>query len=118
MIQEGQIVLFAFPQTDQSAGKLRPALVLRRCPGPHEDWLICMISSQLRHEVPGIDEVVRKKDDDFAQSGLKLISVIRITRLAIVSAEALQGTIGAVADDRLARIRQHLAEWISGKPSA
>ena len=33
MIAEGQIVLFRFPQTDQEAGKLRPALVLRRLPG-------------------------------------------------------------------------------------
>jgi hypothetical protein len=28
MISEGQIVLFRFPQTDQQAGKLRPALVV------------------------------------------------------------------------------------------
>lgn len=27
MTAEGQIVLFAFPQTDQAAGKLRPALL-------------------------------------------------------------------------------------------
>ena len=40
MIQEGGIVLFRFPQTDQLPGKLRPALVLRQLPGPHNDWLI------------------------------------------------------------------------------
>ena len=37
MICEGQIVLFTFPQTDQSAGKLRPALVVRSLPGVHEE---------------------------------------------------------------------------------
>lgn len=42
MIFEGQIVLFRFPQTDQTEGKLRPALVLRRLPGKFDDWLICM----------------------------------------------------------------------------
>lgn len=47
MIQEGQITLFKFHQTDQAPGKLRPALVLRKLPGAHDDWLICMISSQL-----------------------------------------------------------------------
>ena len=47
MIQEGQIVLFSFPQTDQVAGKLRPALVVRSLPGAHNDWLICMISTRL-----------------------------------------------------------------------
>ena len=50
MIAEGQIFLFKFPQTDQQEGKLRPALVLRELPGKYNDWLICMISSQLHQK--------------------------------------------------------------------
>lgn len=50
MIQEGQIVLFRFPQTDQSPGKLRPALVLRNLPGVFNDWLICKNSLTLNGE--------------------------------------------------------------------
>ncbi len=71
MIQESQIVLFAFPPVDRAPGKLRPALVLRKCPGVHDDWLICMISSQIRHKVPGMDEIVYPHDADFAQIGQK-----------------------------------------------
>lgn len=56
MIVEGQIVLFRFPQTDQQSGKLRPALIVRKLPGRYDDWLICMISSQLNQEIPGFDE--------------------------------------------------------------
>jgi len=112
MIEEGQIVLFAFPQTDHSAGKLRPALVIRSCPGPHEDWLICMISSQLDRTLAGIDEVVRTTDTDFAQTGLKLTSVIRITRLAVVASNLLQGTIGTLSTSRLTGIRRRLAAWL------
>lgn len=114
MIQEGQIVVFAFPQTDHSAGKLRPALVLRRCPGTHDDWLICMISSQLRHAIPGIDEVIHESDSEFALTGLKAASVVRVTRLAIVVADVLQGSIGTIAHQRLSRIRRHIAEWVAG----
>ncbi len=47
MIRDGKIVLFRFPQTNQTTGKLRPALVLRKLPGPYDDWLICMVSTQL-----------------------------------------------------------------------
>jgi mRNA interferase MazF len=36
MIREGQVVLFRFPHTSQVAGKLRPALIIRKVPGPHE----------------------------------------------------------------------------------
>lgn len=51
MIAEGQVVLFRFPQTDQTEGSLRPALVLRQLPGQYNDWLICMISSQLHQTI-------------------------------------------------------------------
>lgn len=115
MIQEGQVVLFRFPQTDQTAGKLRPALVLRRCPGLHDDWLLCMISSQPHHELVGIDEVVHTTHGDFAQTGLKLTSVVRVTRLAVVAGGLLHGAIGTLADSRLKRIRQCLARWLSGE---
>jgi mRNA interferase MazF len=84
MISEGQIVLFRFPQTDQTTEKLRPALVLRRLPGLYNDWLICMISSNLDQNVPDFDEVIIPNDIDFKDSGLKVPSLIRIGRLAVV----------------------------------
>ena len=62
MISEGQIVLFRFPQTEQQSGKLRPALVVRKLPGRYEDWLVCMISSQLNQEVTGFDETISPED--------------------------------------------------------
>jgi len=58
MIREGQIVLFKFPLADKSVAKLRPALVLKKLPGHHNDWLICMISSQLSQRVADFDEVI------------------------------------------------------------
>lgn len=112
MIHEGQIVLFAFPLPTQLPGKLRPALVLRRVPGPYNDWLICMISSQLHEEVPGFDELLRPSEPDFAQTGLKMPSVVRAARLAVVVGDALQGAIGTLEPDRLKRIRARLSRWI------
>ena len=82
MICEGLIVLFRFPQTDMSKGKLRPALVIRKVPGPHDDWLICMISSQLTQHIPGLDEIINPDDPDFNDSGLKESSLFRASRLA------------------------------------
>jgi len=115
MIQEGQIVLFTFPQTDQVVGKLRPALILRSLPGPHDDWLIWMISTRLDQQVPELDEVVRETDSDFRQTGLKATSLIRVARIAVVSADLLQGATGTLASDRLERIRLRLGRWISGR---
>ncbi len=112
MKQAGQIVLFRFPQTDLETGKLRPALLLAKLPGEYGDWLICMISSQLRHAVPAFDELVLEDDLDFAESGLKTASVIRIGRLAVVQGEILLGAIGQIASERLSRIKNRLAEWL------
>lgn len=114
MIQEGQIVLFAFPHTDQSVGKLRPALALRALPGLQDDWLVCMISTQLQHKVEGVDEVIQGTDPDFSQTGLKVTSLIRVLRIAVVSADRFHGAIGSLAEQRVTRIRTYLAQWISG----
>jgi len=112
MIAEGQKVLFRFPQTDQQSGKLRPALVVRKLPGRYEDWLISMISSQLSQEIPGFDEIISPDQPDFRDSGLKLSSLIRMGRLAVVNADILVGNIGRIDDIRLARIRENLSKWI------
>ena len=114
MIAEGQIVLFKFSQTDQKEGKLRPALVLRKLPGKYNDWLICMISSQLNQRILKLDESINPEDSDFIQSGLKLPSVIRAGRLAVVDGDILLGELGQIAHDRLSRVRQNLAKWILG----
>jgi mRNA interferase MazF len=113
VIRAGQIVLFRFPPTDQTTAKLRPALVLRQLPGSFDDWLICMISSQLSQEIPDFDELIVVGDADFAGSGLKLDSVIRIARLAVAERRILQGAIGQIAPDRLRRIITRLGQWIT-----
>ncbi|MEJ5247793.1 MAG: type II toxin-antitoxin system PemK/MazF family toxin [Caldilinea sp.] len=113
MKKAGQVVLFRFPQTDLEEGKLRPALLLAKLPGEYDDWLICMVSSQTRHYVAGFDELVQEMDEDFAQSGLKVASVIRVGRLAVVSGDILIGAIGEISPARLRRLKQALASWLS-----
>ncbi|HHP7237985.1 hypothetical protein [Longibacter sp.] len=70
MNEPGRIVLFQFPRTDLSEGKLRPALLLSEVPGAYEDWLICMISSQVHQRIDGFDEMIEEDDEGFARSGL------------------------------------------------
>ncbi len=91
---------------------MRPALVLRSLPNERGDWLICMLSSQLHHEIPEFDEIVRDTDDDFSQTGLKTTSLIRVTRLAVVSEDLLHGAIGSLPEERLTKIRTRVADWI------
>ncbi|RME83255.1 MAG: type II toxin-antitoxin system PemK/MazF family toxin [Caldilineae bacterium] len=115
MKKAGQVVVFRFPHTDLSAAKLRPALLLGKLPGEYDDWLICMISSQTRQYIEGFDEIVKESDQDFGESGLKVASVIRVGRLAVVSGDILVGAIGTISPERLHRIRQNLMKWLSGE---
>lgn len=112
MKRGGQIVLTPFPYTDLSGAKLRPVLMLRQA-SRFDDWLVCMVSSKLDHADAGFDEVLTPADADFAASGLKVPSALRLSRLAVLDASLLVGSIGSIGDERLARIRQRLAQWIA-----
>lgn len=115
MKKAGQVVVFRFPQTDLDEGKLRPALLLGKLPGEYDDWLICMISSQTRQYISGFDEIIEDKSEDFKQSGLKISSVIRVGRLAVVTGDTLLGAIGEISSERLKRVKKNLSDWLSEK---
>jgi mRNA interferase MazF len=111
-VKPGQVILFPFPHTDQSRPKLRPALAIKALPSSYGDWLICMITSQLNHQIPEFDEVIDENDEDIVSTGLKVKSLVRIARLAVVEEQLLVGSIGEVSEERLKRIRKRLADWI------
>lgn len=74
-----------------------------------------MISSQTRQDIEGFDEIVQENDPDFGESGLKVTSVIRVGRLAVVLGETLLGAIGHISRERLSRVKKHLSDWLSEK---
>lgn len=82
MKSAGKVALLNLPQVDLVPGKKRPVLILAEIPGQHDDWLVCMISTQLHQAV------------------------------AVVSGSLLTGAIGNVGADRLHRIKAKLARWI------
>ncbi|MCD2452796.1 type II toxin-antitoxin system PemK/MazF family toxin [Methylicorpusculum oleiharenae] len=112
MKQAGQIVLVHFQFTDLSGAKPRPVLMLRKASVQFDDWLVCMVSSQLQQIDASLDEVVSPSDADFAATGLKVASVLRLSRLAVLDGALLMGSLGAISNERLQRIRQRLAAWI------
>ena len=110
-MKEGDLALVALPQAGGGAPKLRPVVLLRRMP-PFGDFLVCGVSTQLRHAVPGFDEVIQPTDADFSASGLKAASLIRLGFLVVVPTSTLPGRIGTLAPERhrrlLSSLRRHL----------
>ena len=81
-MNQGDVLLTPVPQAD-GVIKNRPAIFLRELP-PYRDALVCGISTQLNREVKGFDEVVRLSDPDFAATGLRSASLIRLGFLAVL----------------------------------
>lgn len=108
----GDIVLIRFPQADLQAGKLRPALIIAVVPGRHADLLLALISSRTYQAVTHFDEIIDPADTDFTTTGLKVRSVVRLSRLASVDAAVINARLGSVAPGRLQQIQKRLADWI------
>src|SRR5712671_6576968 len=110
-MSEGDVILTPVPQADGSI-KNRPAILLREFP-PYRDFLVCGVSTQLRQEVKGFVEIVLASDPDFASSGLKSESLIRLGFLAVLPQSRIAGSIGSISSGRHMRLLKTLAEYLT-----
>ncbi len=74
-----------------------------------------MVSSQVQQAEANPDEIRTPSDTEFASSGLKISSVLRLSRLAVLDGSLLLGSIGAIRKERLANVRQQLAKWVASE---
>jgi mRNA interferase MazF len=91
-MREGEVVILPMPLSDGSV-RNRPAIVLREMPA-FRDLLVCGVSTQLHQRVADFDEVIGAADPDFASSGLRADSLIRVGFLQSVPRRIIAGTIG------------------------
>lgn len=112
MKQAGCIALMPFPYTNLTSSKRRPVLLLRSLDQGRDDWLVCMISSQLHQAHPELDWVITADAPEFNATGLKVPSVIRLSRLAVLDGGLLLGQLGSVPEHRLQRLKQQLSCWL------
>jgi mRNA interferase MazF len=91
--------------------KIRPAVALRIMPS-FGDILVCGISTQLHQQIVGFDEIISSSDADFAASGLRLDSLIRLGFLTAQPLPDIVGVIGAVSSERHARLLRRLSHYL------
>ena len=101
--------------TDLTVSKKRPVLLLRSLDLARDDWLVCMVSSRPHRIQPSLDWVLSPDDDEFAATGLKVASVFRLSRLAVLDGTLLLGLLGAVSETRLHDLRNRLGRWITAR---
>jgi mRNA interferase MazF len=112
-MNEGDIALAPLPQANGQI-KNRPVVLLRRLP-PFGDFLVCGISTQVHQRVAGFDETIAPGDKEFAASGLKAASVIRLGFLAVQPESALLGKIGVLSPECRHRLLSNLCRHLGSQ---
>jgi len=107
MYKAGHIILTPFPFTDLSGNKVRPALVLGVQKGG-DDLTVCFISSIPHNNVFMFDIIVGPEDKDFSKTGLKLKSIIKITKIATLDRVVVLGIIGELDNKNIIRVKKAL----------
>ena len=110
-MKEGDVVIVAMPQANGTV-KNRPTIVLREMP-PFQDILVCGVSTQLRQEVKGFDEIISPMDNDFIVSSLIGKSLIRLGFLTVVPQTQIVGVIGSISSNRHRRLLEKLGNFLT-----
>lgn len=104
-LSPGDVVLVAYPFTDLSGFKVRPALVAALARPP--DVVLALTTSNLEG-ASRADVTLDPADHEFAQSGLHGPSRIRLDRLATLEPALISSRIGSVGADTMERVRDAL----------
>ncbi|MGB4863452.1 MAG: type II toxin-antitoxin system PemK/MazF family toxin [Tepidiformaceae bacterium] len=105
MTAVGDVVLIAFPFTDLSAAKVRPALVVGHAGAA--DVIVIFITSNLAN-AGRTDVVLDSANAEFVQSGLRVSSRITVARLATLEEGLIRRTIGSAGAETLRGVRDAL----------
>jgi mRNA interferase MazF len=95
-MNRGKVVLIPFPFDDLSAQKVRPAVCLTEPLGKHRHIVLAFISSQISLDVYKSDILLDAHGADFKQTGLRVVSVLRLHRLITLSTGLIQRELGSL----------------------
>lgn len=107
VLRRGDVVIATFPFTDLSSSKRRPAVVLTINTNTN-DVILAFISSVVPTRLAPFDIALSPSDAEFAQSGLKVPSVIRLNKLATVEQRLLTRRIGSLTTNLVHLLDQKL----------
>ena len=94
---KGKVVLVPFPFDDLAANKVRPALCLTNPVGSHHHVIVAFISSQIPKPLIATDVVLDPKRSDFAATGLRVTSVLRLHRLVTLTTALIARQLGELS---------------------
>jgi len=101
--EPGDIVLVRFPFTDLATTKVRPAVVL----ATHgDDVTIVGIFSSIPQPVRSTWLVIGDREPHFAATGLRMASVIKAERIAVIEQSLIVRKLGTLPAAQFQRLRE------------
>jgi mRNA interferase MazF len=101
---KGEIILIPFPFTDLPGNKLRPAVILIETP---LDLTVSFITTQL-HWQEATDILLTPTN----YNGIKVASLIRLSKIATIDKKLSVGTIGYLTSDQIEELNQKLKKLL------
>jgi mRNA-degrading endonuclease toxin of MazEF toxin-antitoxin module len=108
-VTKGKIVLVPFPFDDLSAEKVRPALCLTNPVGSHRHVILAFISSQAAGAIAATDIPLDPRHKDFAVTGLRVASVLRLHRLVTLTSTIIRRELGELTPELQREVDRKLA---------
>jgi mRNA interferase MazF len=105
-----KVVLVPFPFDDLSGTKVRPAVCLTEAVGPHRHVVLAFITSVVPPQLERTDLLLDPNGMDFARSGLRVRSALRLHRVVTVSTAIIARQLGELTPDLRAQVQQKLRE--------
>ena len=103
-----KIVLVPFPFDDLSSQKVRPAICLTDEIRPFSHIVLAFITSRIFADTSDTDFVIHANGANFAQTGLKVSSTIRLHRLMTVSKAIIRRELGELSENEHEEIKNRL----------
>ena len=94
---KGRVVLVPFPFDDLSTTKMRPAVCLTDPIGPHRHVILAFISSRIPDALLESDLSLDAAEPDFAETGLRVSSTLRLHRLMTVTTSLIRRELGRLS---------------------
>ena len=99
-MKKGSVILIPFPFTDLKGSKIRPAIVLCKS---ELDVTICFVTSELKwkteHDISILPSEI---------NGLKMPSLIRISKIATINASFVLGELGVLSNAEMSELDKGL----------
>jgi len=103
-----KVVLVPFPFDDLSGSKVRPALCLTEATGNHRHVVLAFITSVVSAQPEQTDLLLDPGDADFARTGLKVRSVLRLHRMVTVPVGIIHRQLGNFPPSLQAEVQKRL----------